>query len=99
MGASDNRLLTAEQLDAALADLDGWALADTRLFKQFRFAGFPAAIAFMTEVAFAAARLDHHPNWSNVYDRVEVELWSHDLGGVSARCVELAAAMNQIAGG
>ncbi|MFV8753748.1 4a-hydroxytetrahydrobiopterin dehydratase [Nannocystaceae bacterium ST9] len=86
-----------EEIDAALAELEGWALADDRLFKQFRFADFPRAIAFITEAAFAAQQLNHHPNWSNVYDRVDVELWSHDLGGVTALCVELAKAMNRAA--
>ncbi len=82
---------------AALAALDGWTL-DDRLRKRFEFASFPAAIAFMTRAAFDAERLQHHPNWSNVYDRVDVELWSHDLGGVSALCVELAQAMDAAAG-
>ena len=93
-----NRLLSNEQLDAALADLGGWALADNRLYKQFGFDEFAQAIAFMTEVAFTAERLAHHPNWSNAYTKVDVELWSHDLGGVSALCVELAQAMNRVAG-
>jgi 4a-hydroxytetrahydrobiopterin dehydratase len=95
--APDNRLLTGEPLATALAELDGWTLVEGRIRKQFRFADFPRAIAFMTEVAFAAERLNHHPNWSNVYNRVDVELWSHDLGGVSALCVELARAMNRAA--
>lgn len=93
-----NHRLEHAELTEALATLEGWAEREGRLHKQFRFAGFPRAIAFMTEAAFEAQRLDHHPNWSNVYDRVEVELWSHDLGGVSALCVELARAMNRIAG-
>lgn len=95
--APDNRLLTGESLTTALAELDGWTLVDGRLAKQFRFADFPRAFAFMTEVAFTAERLEHHPNWSNVYNRVEVQLWSHDLDGVSTLCVELAQAMNRAA--
>ena len=55
-------------------------------------------MAFMVRVAFAAEAMNHHPNWSNVYNRVEVELWSHDLGGVSRSCVALARAMNDAAG-
>lgn len=97
MTAPDNRLLTGEPLALALSELDGWTLSDGRLTKQFRFADFPRAIAFMTEVAFTAERLEHHPNWSNVYNRVDVELWSHDLGGVSTLCVELARSMNRAA--
>jgi 4a-hydroxytetrahydrobiopterin dehydratase len=52
----------------------------------------------MVSVGFVAERLEHHPNWSNVYNRVDVELWSHDLGGVSRLCVELAKAMDAAAG-
>lgn len=95
--APDNQLLIGESLAAALAQLEGWALVEGQLAKQFRFADFPRAIAFMTEVAFTAERLQHHPNWSNVYNRVDVELSSHDLGGVSTLCVELARAMDRVA--
>jgi 4a-hydroxytetrahydrobiopterin dehydratase len=98
MSAPDNHVLDAQALATALAQLDGWTAADGRLRKSFRFADFPAALAFMVEVGFAAERLCHHPNWSNVYNKVDVELWSHDLGGVSQLCVELAQAMNRAAG-
>jgi 4a-hydroxytetrahydrobiopterin dehydratase len=99
MTAPENKLLDGEALvlTLALGELEGWTITEGRLTKQFRFADFPRAIAFMTEVAFTAERLEHHPNWSNVYNRVDVELWSHDLGGVSALCVELARAMNRVA--
>jgi 4a-hydroxytetrahydrobiopterin dehydratase len=85
--------LTDPELTAALATLPGWILRDGKLHRSFRFADFPAAIAFMVRVAFVAERLDHHPNWSNVYDRVEVTLWTHDVGGVTDRDVALATAM------
>ena len=81
------------ELAAALTSLPGWAVEDGKLHKTFRFAGFPAAIAFMMRTAFDAERLDHHPNWSNVYDRVEVTLWTHDVGGLTDRDVALATAM------
>lgn len=97
MSAPDNHRLDAAALATALADLDGWTAADGRLRKGFRFADFPAAMSFMVEVGYAAERLCHHPNWSNVYNKVDVELWSHDLGGVSQLCVELARAMNAAA--
>jgi len=80
-------------LAAALAALPGWRVEDGKLRKQFRFPDFAAAIAFMVRVAFEAERLDHHPNWSNVYDRVEVTLWTHDVGGLTDRDVALATAM------
>ncbi len=97
MSAPTNRLLRPEELDAALADLDGWEVADKHLYKRFRFASFPDAVGFMVRAAFVAERLNHHPNWSNVYNQVEVELWSHDLGGVSALCVDLARGMDSAA--
>jgi 4a-hydroxytetrahydrobiopterin dehydratase len=97
MSAPDNHRLDASALTKALADLDGWTSADDRLRKRFAFADFPRAMAFMVEVGYAAERLCHHPNWSNVYNKVDVELWSHDLGGVSQLCVELARAMDAAA--
>lgn len=95
MSEPKNHVLDDAAREAALAELDGWTVADDRLRKRFGFDNFCDAMAFMTRVAFDAERLCHHPNWSNVYNRVEVELWSHDLGGVSALCVELAKAMDR----
>jgi 4a-hydroxytetrahydrobiopterin dehydratase len=97
MSAPTNELLDAQALAAALAQLDGWTATDGRLRKGFRFADFPRALSFMVEAGYAAERLCHHPNWSNVYNRVDVELWSHDLGGVSTLCIELARAMDAAA--
>jgi 4a-hydroxytetrahydrobiopterin dehydratase len=97
MSAPTNHLLDSAALATALETLDGWTTADGRLRKGFRFADFPRALAFMVEVGYAAERLCHHPNWSNVYNRVDVELWSHDLGGVSQLCVELARAIDRAA--
>ncbi len=85
----------------ALAGLNGWTAAKGReaIVKSFKFADFNAAFAFMTEVALSASRLDHHPEWSNVYNKVEVALTTHDSGGVTARDVELAKIMDAAAGG
>jgi 4a-hydroxytetrahydrobiopterin dehydratase len=91
-----NQLLSHEQREAAQTQLSGWTL-DDRLRKSFEFADFPSALAFMVRVGFEAERLSHHPNWTNVYNRVEVEIWSHDLGGVSRACVELAEQMDAAA--
>ncbi|MFO7566147.1 MAG: 4a-hydroxytetrahydrobiopterin dehydratase [Enhygromyxa sp.] len=98
MAGPDNQLLTEDQRQAAAGELPEWSLGQ-RLHRRFEFADFPSALAFMVRVGFAAERLNHHPNWSNVYNRVEVEIWSHDLGGVSRLCVELARAMDAAAGG
>lgn len=87
------------EIEAALADLPGWSLrADgLALVKTFRFADFSAAFAFMTRVALEAEKTDHHPEWFNVYNRVEVTLTTHDADGISARDTAMAAAMERFA--
>jgi 4a-hydroxytetrahydrobiopterin dehydratase len=83
----------------ALAQLPGWSAAEGReaIAKSFRFADFNAAFGFMTRVALAAEKLDHHPEWSNVYNRVEVLLATHESGGVTARDLALAKIMDAAA--
>jgi 4a-hydroxytetrahydrobiopterin dehydratase len=83
----------------ALADLEGWSEAEGKdaIRKTFRFPTFREAWGFMSEVALVAEKMDHHPDWLNVYNRVEVTLSTHDAGGVTERDVKLAKAMNQIA--
>ena len=77
---------------AALADLPGWEAArdGKAIFRSFRFKDFNAAFGFMTRVALAAEKLDHHPEWFNVYNRVDVTLTTHDAGDVTALDVKLA---------
>ena len=86
--------------EAALARLPGWAAAAEgrdALVKRFRFADFNAAFGWMTRVALKADAMDHHPEWSNVYDRVEVLLTTHDAGGVTEKDVALAQFMDAAA--
>ncbi len=86
----------------AVQDLPGWVALDgdrDAIRKSFRFADFNAAFAFMTRVALRAEQLDHHPEWSNVYNRVEVTLTTHDADGVTELDVTLARFMDQIADG
>jgi 4a-hydroxytetrahydrobiopterin dehydratase len=84
----------------ALAKLPGWRNLDGRdaIAKTFDFADFNAAFGFMTRVALVAEKLDHHPEWLNIYKTVEVTLSTHDAGGVTDRDIKLAAAMDRIAG-
>ncbi len=91
--------LSGEARASALAQLDGWAEVDGRdaISRTFHFKNFSEAFAFMTRVALAAEKMDHHPDWSNTYDRVAIELSSHDLGGVSERDTKLAAIINKMA--
>lgn len=85
---------------AALARLKGWSEVAGRdaISKKFVFADFNAAFGFMTRAALIAEKMDHHPEWFNVYKTVEVTLSTHDAGGVTERDVELAAAMDKLAG-
>lgn len=84
--------LTEAERDAALADLPGWRLDQGGLAIEIdlEFDDFNAAFGFMTRVALHADKVDHHPEWSNVYNRVHVRLTTHDAGGLSARDVEMA---------
>ena len=86
--------------EAAIGQLTGWARGEgarDTIEKSYKLADFKTAWGFMSAVALKAEQMDHHPEWFNVYNRVEVELWSHDLGGVSTLCVELASRMNAYA--
>ena len=82
---------------AALAQLPGWRAVDGRdaISKNYTFADFNAAFGFMTRVALKADKMDHHPEWSNVYNKLDVVLTTHDAGGVTAKDVELAAFMDE----
>lgn len=93
--------LDRQAVEDAMADLDGWTLAPDGLSisRTFSFRNFSEAFAFMTRSALAAEKLDHHPDWSNVYRNVEVRLNTHDAGGLTALDFELARRMNKYAGG
>jgi 4a-hydroxytetrahydrobiopterin dehydratase len=86
------RRLEPAEIDAALAALQHWTHDPTRgaIRREFRFADFNEAFGFMTRIALAAERADHHPEWFNVYNRVEVTLTTHDCQGLSQRDLDLA---------
>lgn len=92
--------LTGPARTSALAGLSGWTEVAGRdaIAKRFVFADFNEAFGFMARVALGAERMDHHPEWSNVYNRVEITLSTHDCGGLSARDVKLAAFIDAAAG-
>lgn len=92
--------LTDEELTTALADLDGWTLEEggKAITAGYKFADFPAAFGFMATCAPTAEKMDHHPEWSNVYNSVDVRLTTHDSGGVTELDIKLARAMNKAAG-
>lgn len=93
-------VLTESEREAALAGLNGWTFDAGRngIARSFKFADFGAAFAFMTRVALEAEKADHHPEWSNVWNRVDVLLSTHDAGGVTDKDIALAAKMDAIAG-
>lgn len=98
--------MTRDRLDEAavgqaLAGLDGWTLEEGggAILKRFAFSDFSAAFGFMARAALAAEKLDHHPEWSNVYNRVEVRLATHSARGLTALDFELAQLMDAIAAG
>jgi 4a-hydroxytetrahydrobiopterin dehydratase len=88
--------LPVEELKSALKRLPDWRLAEGReaITRKFQFVDFDAAFAFMTRTALKAAEMDHHPEWFNVYNKVEVTLATHDAGGVTGKDIELAMAMD-----
>lgn len=94
-------LLTNDALAEVLADLDGWSLVEdgTAIEAEFSFKGFNAAFGFMTRVALAAERQNHHPEWSNVYNRVTIRWTTHSEGGVTELDVNLARACSRFATG
>jgi 4a-hydroxytetrahydrobiopterin dehydratase len=77
----------------------GWEIVDGKLHREFRFGDFVEAFGFMSRVALVAEKSDHHPEWSNVWNRVTVDLVTHDAGGITDRDVALANTMNELAGG
>lgn len=93
-------VLTETERESALAGLDGWTFDAARngIARSFRFEDFSEAFAFMTRIALAAEKADHHPEWSNVWNKVDILLSTHDAGGVTARDIALAGRINAIAG-
>ncbi len=81
----------------AVADLPGWTGGDDFITKVYKFNNFAQAFGFMSEIAIVAEAMDHHPEWFNVYNRVDVTLRSHDSGGVTQRDIDLAGHMERAA--
>lgn len=94
-----HKKLDDDEIRQALAQLPGWSVVDGKLHKEFKFGSFAEAIGWMVSVAIFADKIDHHPEWLNVYNRVRVNLMTHDLDdAISNLDVEMARKMNTIAG-
>ncbi|HEY9643662.1 MAG TPA: 4a-hydroxytetrahydrobiopterin dehydratase [Coleofasciculaceae cyanobacterium] len=89
--------LSPTELNAALGELTGWSLQDDKLHRQFQFKSFVEAFGFMSSVALVAESMGHHPEWFNVYNRITVDLTTHDAGGITQNDVTLAKRMNELA--
>ncbi|MBD2576823.1 4a-hydroxytetrahydrobiopterin dehydratase [Oscillatoria sp. FACHB-1406] len=82
--------LSHEEILNAIASLKDWSLVEGKLHKEFKFKNFVEAFGFMTQVAILAEKMDHHPEWFNVYNKVAIDLTTHDAGGISQRDLKLA---------
>jgi 4a-hydroxytetrahydrobiopterin dehydratase len=89
--------LNDSEIQARLAELPGWRVVNGKLHREMQFADFVTAFGFMTQVALLAEKRDHHPEWFNVYNKVVIDLTTHDAGGISAKDIELAKAMEALA--
>ena len=90
-------MLTQGLDEAALEKLDGWVLQDGKLHREFKFSNFVKAFAFMCGAAIEAEKMNHHPEWFNVYNKVNVQLVTHDADGITELDFRLASKMNDLA--
>lgn len=97
-GAQSSPIRLSEQaLSTALRELTCWSLDHQKLTRHFEFENFVRAFSFMSAVALEAERRDHHPEWSNVYNRVSIQLTTHDAGGITEKDLALARAIDRLA--
>ena len=89
-------VLPSDEVEARLVSVPDWQYVDGMLHREFEFVDFAEAFAFMARVAPLADELDHHPNWSNVWNRVVIDITSHDSGGPTERCFALASAIDGV---
>jgi 4a-hydroxytetrahydrobiopterin dehydratase len=88
--------LSDDQVKEKLKELQGWQLVNGKLHKEFQFKDFNQAFGFMTRAAIHAEKMDHHPEWFNVYNKLKVDLMTHDVGGITENDVKLAKILNSI---
>ncbi len=95
---ANRRRLTDLEIDERLASIPGWILRDGKLHREFRFADFTHAFGFMCSAALIAESMNHHPDWSNVYNRVVIDVATHDAGGITELDFELARRIGELPG-
>ncbi len=89
--------LTEQEIAAALAELPEWRVADGKLRREYRFPDFTHAFGFMATAATAIEKMNHHPEWFNVYSQVRVDLTTHDAGGITQKDIDLAKLLEEFA--
>ena len=88
--------LSSEEISEELKNLPGWSIKDEKLHKDFEFDDFNQAFGFMTRAAMHIEKLNHHPEWFNVYNKLTVDLMTHDAGGITQNDIELAKILNSL---
>jgi 4a-hydroxytetrahydrobiopterin dehydratase len=88
------KALGTDELSSRLVEVPQWSVVDGRLHREIRFGNFSEAFGFMSRVALEAEKLDHHPDWSNSWNLVVIDITSHDAGGITATCFSLASAID-----
>ena len=89
--------LSSEQISEELKNLSGWSVKEEKLHKDFEFGDFNEAFGFMTRAAMHIEKMNHHPEWFNVYNKLTVDLMTHDAGGITENDIELAKILNSLA--
>jgi 4a-hydroxytetrahydrobiopterin dehydratase len=97
MSEEDYRKLQEKEIREQVAMLDGWEVVNGKVSKTFEFGDFVQAFGFMTKVAMEAEKMNHHPEWFNVYNRVKIDLVTHDAGGISNYDIRLAKTIDRLA--
>jgi 4a-hydroxytetrahydrobiopterin dehydratase len=89
--------LSKSELDTRLSNLDGWSIQNDKLHKEFKFKDFVRAFGFMSSMALVSESMGHHPEWFNVYNKVSVDLTTHDAGGITSNDIDWARKANDLA--
>lgn len=95
---AERKKLSEREIAGSLASLKGWSIKNAKLHKEFQFKNFVQAFGFMTSVALIAESMNHHPEWFNVYNKVIIDLTTHDTGGISGLDFEFASKVDKLSG-
>lgn len=96
MSNDDYRKLSQQEIELEIGKIQGWKVANGKLNRTFEFENFVQAFGFMTQVAIQAEKMNHHPEWFNVYNKIEINLVTHDINGISNYDIKLAETINHL---